>query len=517
MSTFPNVFACSNNNTVNRSVLSSHAAATAGRVPAECLPTTMSSTGGAGAATTAATTVTTSETEDLSQLHFLRCRMREHMHTVIQSLATEDTQAYMEAVQRDCDLVKTETDPLQFLRYCDYEIWEAAKRLCLYWTERKRLFGSDRAFLPLVLTGTGALTKEDMFTLRAGFPSLLPDTKTGQKCLLVDRTKKVPHVSIESLLRVFFYIGKILAEESLSQIDGAICLLVVMTPRTTKQMGEMNEERFAVASLMAQIFPIRPRVHLLAIPSQKRKVFTSQFANGVVQILQRHFSSWLGQRGNLSLHVQTEPNEILNDLIELGLTIKGIPLSLGGEWRFEDFFMWCQERMEWEHEHYKERLLRNRIVVVGADGDDQRITNIATTNWRRISNSAMTGASPSAVGATRKKTKRQKRNGREVSEEARRLPEEEEEEEVDEQERLAKRRMADVLRSRRKRERKRVEMITLTEESFRLRQVNHQLKKEHCRLEGLMATAQEYLAGFGLTTTASYARIRLPSGLPSSS
>ena len=91
----------------------------------------------------------------------------------------QQTQAYLEAIQRD---VQTETDSLVFVRFCNYDIWAGAKRLCLYWMERKQLFGPERAFLPLTLTGTGALTPEDLLTLRAGFPSFLPDAITGHKC-----------------------------------------------------------------------------------------------------------------------------------------------------------------------------------------------------------------------------------------------------------------------------------------------------------------------------------------------
>ena len=105
----------------------------------------------------------------------------------------------------DAELVKTETDPIQFVRFCDYDLLAGARRLCMYWTERKALFGAERAFLPLTLTGTGALTPDDLLSLRAGCPAFLPNTTTGMQCVLLDPRKRILSVSIHSLLRGTFY------------------------------------------------------------------------------------------------------------------------------------------------------------------------------------------------------------------------------------------------------------------------------------------------------------------------
>ncbi|KAL7579258.1 hypothetical protein ACA910_011417 [Epithemia clementina (nom. ined.)] len=86
------------------------------------------------------------------QLPTLRDRVRGHVDTVIRCLPFDHSLAYLEAVEKDANLVNTETDPLQFIRYCDYDLLAGAKRLSLYWTERKKLFGPERAFLPLTLT-----------------------------------------------------------------------------------------------------------------------------------------------------------------------------------------------------------------------------------------------------------------------------------------------------------------------------------------------------------------------------
>ena len=65
---------------------------------------------------------------------------------------------YMEGLSRSPDLVASESDPLQFVRFCNYNVWVAGERLVRYWKARKEAFGDERAFLPLILTGRGALT-----------------------------------------------------------------------------------------------------------------------------------------------------------------------------------------------------------------------------------------------------------------------------------------------------------------------------------------------------------------------
>ena len=91
---------------------------------------------------------------DISFLPELRERVRHHVDSVIRCLPEHETRAYTEAMALDAELVKTETDPIQFVRFCDYDLLARARRLCMYWTERKALFGAERAFLPLTLTGT---------------------------------------------------------------------------------------------------------------------------------------------------------------------------------------------------------------------------------------------------------------------------------------------------------------------------------------------------------------------------
>ena len=396
--------------------------------------------------------------EHLSQLPELRARVRRHVDAVIRCMPPQQTQAYLEAMKRDCDLVQTETDPLVFVRFCKYDIWAGAKRLYLYWMERKKIFGPERAFLPLTLTGTGALTQEDLLTLRGGVPALLPDAITGHKCVLFDRTKRISSVTIDSRLRCQFYLNKVFWENDLSQVDGVFMFFVSVTARSKNDFPE-NEFR-AVSRLARHVFPVRSKCHLLCIPHKKKHSLAGEILNTHKGLFQQYFQSIMG----ITVHVQTEPDQIRDELLALGLTMKGIPTLYGGDWKFEDFSDWCEERMKAENEQYKGRLLEDKPVM----------------SWKRIthSNIGNPGGAVAAVSASVVDDTKSCHVDKDAQDEAK------------EKERLAKKRMVSVLYSRRKRERQRIEWESLQSESSRLTAENERLLSEQARLEGLVADAE---------------------------
>ncbi|KAL7579265.1 hypothetical protein ACA910_011422 [Epithemia clementina (nom. ined.)] len=311
---------------------------------------------------------------------------------------------------------------------------------------RKKLFGPERAFLPLTLTGTGALTAQDLMSFQAGFPAMLPDATTGHKCVFADRRKRLPTLTIENHLRCYFYVHKILAENDLSQVDCAMVFVLAVTPRSNDTFDpELVNRR---ASLDKTIFPIKMQFHFLCIPQKRKPTFGANIVNDGVNTLRKYFLKWM----DVQVHFETEPNKILNELLELGLTKEGIPLMVGGDWKFEDFAQWCQERVEWENEHYKDRLLD----VNCAFGESRTASMM---NWTKVK--------PSDVAVAK------------------------ESKDSEEDDKVTKRRMADRFYSRQKRERQRVRFQSLKEESIQLEDTNKKLKAEHDRLRRLLIEAEE--------------------------
>jgi hypothetical protein len=104
---------------------------------------------------------------------------RAQFHEAMASIHDEDKSAYVEAARRAPDLVEAESNPDLYLEYDSYDPWKAALRVANYWKTRVEIFG-DRAFLPLKITGDGAMSSEDIKVLRTGFFMVLPNEKQGR-------------------------------------------------------------------------------------------------------------------------------------------------------------------------------------------------------------------------------------------------------------------------------------------------------------------------------------------------
>jgi hypothetical protein len=106
-------------------------------------------------------------------------RGNEMMQESLEMIPPEEKVAYLRALDLCPDLVRDESNPDRFLRYAQYDVWAAARRLVKYWDLRHRVYG-DRAFLPMDLTGDGCLTMQEVQLLRIGSSMLPPKDKMGR-------------------------------------------------------------------------------------------------------------------------------------------------------------------------------------------------------------------------------------------------------------------------------------------------------------------------------------------------
>ncbi|KAL7580614.1 hypothetical protein ACA910_002131 [Epithemia clementina (nom. ined.)] len=454
---------------------------------------------------------------ELSQLPELRARIRRHVHSAIQSFPEQQSQAYMEATQRCPDLVLNETDPLHFLRQSKYQLMEGAQRLSLYWKERKALFGPQRAFLPLKLIGTGALDDNDMTTLRAAFPCMLLPTMWGLQCLFMEPKWRIPGISMENVLRACFYLIATIAEDDRSQVEGIHCLYVVSEPR-----GPDVDWVFfrRLNYLITKVFPVRlNKIHLLGIPQQRRPSHLSEIMTTATNVLRQYIEDWMQ---TVQIHMETRPKRVLNELLAAGLTTRGIPLFLGGGWTQRDFsYDWCRERMVWERakevpQHaaaaaateirpspssgfippdfpggtpYQMRgliapsgFLNGEGIISAAEavgGNTSHAAGRAHATGRStgVLEHVQVGTGAPATAATALERSSTPPDLRES-----------------EEEKLAKKRMGNLISSRRKRERHREHLRLLQEESTRLTELNRNFISEQERLEGLIQVAEEVLS-----------------------
>jgi len=361
-------------------------------------------------------------------------RARTKVEEAIQALPPASSHAYRQAKAATPELVAKETDPIMFVRRCDGDIRAAASRLCLYWKERLALFG-DRAFRPLDLSGHGALTQNEILSVQAGFPAILPDARNGQKVLLCDRRKAISATSTpEGRWRCAFYAQNILAQsDTRTQTEGILVLVVLITPRFPPLDQVMSNRLMENA---AKIFPTKAHVHFLTLPPIPKAGKTLL----VQDITKKTMAAAAATKGfaSIHLHVERESAGLVHKLTkDVGLLKSGIPLGFGGSWKLEEFFKWCKDREATDLREYERKSL-----ATGAE------------------------VKPDHKPASQKNTN------------------------LTEEEKLQKRRLADVMHSRRKRERKKKQVEILEKEHNEAKSEHEALQAENARLEALLNQAK---------------------------
>jgi len=103
----------------------------------------------------------------------IRWTARSAVEEALSFIPEADKSAYLKVRHHAPHLIDSESDVLYFVRRENFHAHDAACRLVRYWKVREELFG-ERAFLPMIQIGTGALTQDDCVVLRCGALALLP-------------------------------------------------------------------------------------------------------------------------------------------------------------------------------------------------------------------------------------------------------------------------------------------------------------------------------------------------------
>jgi hypothetical protein len=106
-------------------------------------------------------------------------RARAHFNEAMASIPPNDRASYTKAMERAPRLVEIESNPDHYLDHAGLDPWKAAARVAAYWETRVEFFG-DRAFLPLTISGDGAMSHDDVELLRSGFFMVLPKDRQGR-------------------------------------------------------------------------------------------------------------------------------------------------------------------------------------------------------------------------------------------------------------------------------------------------------------------------------------------------
>jgi CRAL/TRIO domain len=193
----------------------------------------------------------------------------------------------------------------------------AAKRYALYWEKRVEVFGPDKAFLPLTLSGA---LRDDLETLRVGSVTLLaePDPTGRVVCFsnvaLHDGTK-YPKCS---LARSMWYVIQSALESERTQQCG---LIIMSYPRNAK-ISEFDRvfHKKTFGDIKGAL-PVRiSAVHICHPPG----FFSLTFP--LVKLFMRE-----SLRKRIKVHSGSE-EQVLDKLENYGFTTSMLPSELGGKY-----------------------------------------------------------------------------------------------------------------------------------------------------------------------------------------
>jgi hypothetical protein len=257
------------------------------------------------------------------------------MEQAVADLPDEEKADLMLAMREAPELVEKESPMPRFLRFEKYNSWAAARRLAVYWRNRRRVFG-NRCFMPLNQTGEGALTKDDIASLNTGYVAFLKYDRRGRSVLLYDSSRRVNH-SPETRLRCSFYVWSILAENSKSQDEGYVSLSVLSRPTLDRTMKEC-------IALVEESIPARScESHIVNCPSLCGH---SSFTNTMVPLMLQIMGPFLEKK--VRVHVADSRLELAEKLAACGFDKASLPKCVGGAWGYEMFSQWQENRIRFE-------------------------------------------------------------------------------------------------------------------------------------------------------------------------
>jgi hypothetical protein len=371
--------------------------------------------------------------QPLQETEGMRERALAELEAALELLPDESKAALLEARQRMPNTVNKEAHPIRFLRFENYNTWAAAQRLAGYWTVRKMVF-CERAFLPMNQTGEGTLNSDDVALLNTGFIAFLPDDTNGHSVLCLDGSRR-PNCTDATRSRVAFYAASLACENDMTQREGCVVLSALNTPKLDQTIKKN-------VAFVYEVFPFKVHSHHIGHcptvhrPGENIAYLQKYFLNTLVPLALRLVGKFAGKR--TIVHAVDSTEELRQELEMYGLVKKNLPECMGGTWSYSQFPQWQDVRIRYEWD-----------LPAGTGNKDS--------------------------GITYKYTVEQYCN-------------------LSEKDKVERRRKMNILNSRRKRERRKIESVVLHEQVEELQGRNGILATQNRHLEELLAQANAKVA-----------------------
>jgi hypothetical protein len=246
-------------------------------------------------------------------------RARTHLSDVVLYMPVATKAAYLEALVQCPHLVESESNPETFLRFENFNYWSAAGRLVTYWRKRKEYFG-DRAFLPMDLSGEGAMNEEDLRPMAAGCITMIPNSNI----IIHDRTCASDAGDEATKLRRRFFFMQTLMDPCFRGGKGT--RLFIYGFEISDMRRRMNTE---AKLLFEDAFPIpnMEAVHLVFVKEKSQTLWQYLLPLGLEQMS--------GLISHLKVHNFDSVEEIAEGLSGYGVTRSHLPPKLGGHYSVE--------------------------------------------------------------------------------------------------------------------------------------------------------------------------------------
>lgn len=228
------------------------------------------------------------------------------------------------ALRDHSTLVAFESKAKSFLKATSGDLQKAVEKMVRYWDHRKDLFG-DKAFLPLTMTGMGALTASDEEVFKSGFFVNLPEDGKGRPVVCYDRSLLERDFSgdltrlFASAARCIQYVLSIASVTQKATETGVILLFVYQ-----RDFEALPFDR-AFCSLLYELIDCHP------FKCTTRQVFMTP-KTGVATLAQKSTMEEVNAMDKKTeVLCGTSKHQICGMMLERGFQLDGIPSCLGGK------------------------------------------------------------------------------------------------------------------------------------------------------------------------------------------